>query len=99
MNTFNYNLFNTSLHATTNNLDHFRLLKTVYEKDLFNSENKKLLHKLINLTEDRSKLIKSQLYQDIFSGSLVHYLDQIIWQKKIWLKLCRIVQLSVEKKF
>ena len=71
MNTFNYNLFNTSLHATNNNLDHFKLLKTVYEKNLFKSENKKLLYKLINLTKDKSNLIKSQLYQDIFALLMV----------------------------
>ena len=71
MNTFNYNLFNTSLHATNNNLDHFKLLKTVYERNLFNSENKKLLYKLINLTKDKSNLIKSQLYQDIFALLMV----------------------------
>ena len=71
MNTFNYNLFNTSLHATNNNLDHFKLLKTVYERNLFKSENKKLLYKLINLTKDKSNLIKSQLYQDIFALLMV----------------------------
>ena len=71
MNTFNYNLFNTSLHATNNNLDHFKLLKTVYERNLFKSENKKLLYKLINQTKDKSNLIKSQLYQDIFALLMV----------------------------
>ncbi len=71
MNTFNYNLFNTSLHATNNNLDHFKLLKTVYERNLFKSENKKLLYKLINLTKDKTNLIKSQLYQDIFALLMV----------------------------
>ena len=71
MNTFNYNLFNTSLHATSNNLDHFKLLKSVYERNLFKSENKKLLYKLINLTKDKSNLIKSQLYQDIFAVLMV----------------------------
>ena len=71
MSTFNYNLFNTSLHATTNNLDHFKLLKNVYGRDLFKSENKKLLYKLINLTKDKSSLIKSQLYQDIFALLMV----------------------------
>ena len=71
MNTFNYNLFNTSLHATNNNLDHFKLLKSVYERNLFKSENKKLLYKLINLTKDKNNLIKSQLYQDIFAVLMV----------------------------
>lgn len=71
MNTFNYNLFNTSLHATSNNLDHFKLLKSVYERNLFKSENKKLLYKLINLTKDKNNLIKSQLYQDIFAVLMV----------------------------
>ena len=71
MNTFNYNLFNTSLYAAKNNLDHFKLLKTVYERNLFKSENKKLLYKLINLTKDKSNLIKSQLYQDIFALLMV----------------------------
>jgi len=71
VNTFNYNLFNTSLHATSNNLDHFKLLKSVYERNLFNSENKKLLYKLINLTKDKNNLIKSQLYQDIFAVLMV----------------------------
>ena len=71
MNKFNYNLFNTSLHATNKNLDHFKLLKTVYERNLFKSENKKLLYKLINLTKDKSNLIKSQLYQDIFALLMV----------------------------
>ena len=71
MNTFDYNLFNTSLHATSNNLDHFKLLKSVYERNLFKSENKKLLYKLINLTKDKNNLIKSQLYQDIFAVLMV----------------------------
>ena len=71
MNTFDYNLFNTSLHATSNNLDHFKLLKSVYERNLFKSENKKLLYKLINLTKDKTNLIKSQLYQDIFALLMV----------------------------
>ena len=71
MNTFNYNLFNTSLYAAKNNLDHFKLLKTVYERNLFKSENKKLLYKLINQTKDKSNLIKSQLYQDIFALLMV----------------------------
>jgi len=71
VNTFNYNLFNTSLHATSNNLDHFKLLKSVYERNLFKSENKKLLYKLINLTKDKNNLIKSQLYQDIFAVLMV----------------------------
>ena len=71
MNTFDYNLFNTSLHATSNNWDHFKLLKSVYERNLFKSENKKLLYKLINLTKDKSNLIKSQLYQDIFAVLMV----------------------------
>jgi len=71
VNTFDYNLFNTSLHATSNNLDHFKLLKSVYERNLFKSENKKLLYKLINLTKDKNNLIKSQLYQDIFAVLMV----------------------------
>ena len=52
MNTFKYNLFNTCLHASNNNLNHFELLRNVYERGLFQSNKNKILSKMINLPKN-----------------------------------------------
>ncbi len=71
MNTFKYNLFNTCLHASNNNLNHFELLRNVYERGLFQSNKNKILSKMIDLTKNINNSIKSQLYQDVFALLMV----------------------------
>ena len=71
MSTFKYNLFNTCLHASTNNLNHFELLRNVYERGLFQSNKNKILLEMINLTKNINNTIKSQLYQDVFALLMV----------------------------
>ena len=71
MNTFKYNLFNTCLHASNNNLNHFELLRNVYKRGLFQSNKNKILSKMIDLTKNINNSIKSQLYQDVFALLMV----------------------------
>jgi len=59
------------LHASNNNLNHFELLRNVYERGLFQSNKNKILSKMIDLTKNINNSIKSQLYQDVFALLMV----------------------------